>query len=141
MEGKMPYDENQKNDNLKTLKRMLLLYNFFFQENRQWIALSEDIYVVRSSTRPLRRINGMWNEIKLERKAIHRKDRRKHVRRNLSFADITRYFDRDEARDKWRSALQFHHLFYIYIYIFSISFESVRNLSGAFIHDIADRKD
>lgn len=34
MEGKMPYDENQRNDNLKTLKRMLLLYNFFFQENR-----------------------------------------------------------------------------------------------------------
>lgn len=76
-----------------------------------------------------------------ERQSTGKIDENVHVRRNLSFADITRYFDRDEARDKWRSALQFHHLFYIYIFFFSISFESVRNLSGAFIHDIADRKD
>lgn len=50
-----------------------------------------------------RRINDMWNEIKLERKAIHRNekiDENIHIRKNLSFADIIRYFGRDETRDK-----------------------------------------
>ena len=45
----------------------------------------------------------MWNEIKLERKAIHtggKIDENIYVRRNLSFADIIRYFGREEARDK-----------------------------------------
>lgn len=50
-----------------------------------------------------RRINDMWNEIKLERKAIHKNekiDENIHIRKNLSFADIIRYFSRDETRDK-----------------------------------------
>lgn len=50
-----------------------------------------------------RRINDMWNEIKLERKAIHKNekiDENIHIRKNLSFADIIRYFGRDETRDK-----------------------------------------
>lgn len=128
---------------MKSDDKILLLYvSIFCAEKRDNESLYKGIYVIRSSTwLVFRRIKDMWNEIKLERKPIHRggKIDENVFRRNLSFADIIRYFDRDEIRDKWRSTLQFHYLLYIYIYF--ISFETVRNLSGAFIHDIADRKD